>query len=134
MDDKCMDLLVERIEKEFNELETKNGSAKGDSIEGIRKLYELKLEEDRILNENEDIFNKKKAEEQRFIKETELKEKQIKEQRIGTVITAGTTFLSTIFGLLAYNHWFKKGLKFEETGTVTTPMTKNLISKLLPKK
>lgn len=40
-----------------------------------------------------------------------------------------------VLGIIAYNYWLNKGLEFESNGGfVTSPMTKNLLSKLLPKK
>lgn len=39
-----------------------------------------------------------------------------------------------VAGLIAYNGWFKMGLKFEETGTINSGFVRNLSSRLLPKK
>lgn len=33
-----------------------------------------------------------------------------------------------------YGHWFRKGLKFEETGSITSSMMRNLINKFRTKK
>ena len=36
--------------------------------------------------------------------------------------------------LVGYGHWFRKGLKFEETGSITSSMMRNLINKFKTKK
>lgn len=38
-----------------------------------------------------------------------------------------------VAGLLAYNAWYRRGLKFELEGTVTSSMTRQLLSKMAPK-
>lgn len=62
-----------------------------------------------------------------------LKEAEYKSKNIGQWIMFGGQALMTVTTMIAYNYWFKKGLKFEETGTITSPHNRNLISNMLPK-
>lgn len=58
----------------------------------------------------------------------------LSDQAIERYLKYGAVALEVILPIVAYGVWYKKGLKFEETGTVTSTMTRNLISKMLPKK
>lgn len=56
------------------------------------------------------------------------------EQGIERYFRYGAMALELVLPIVAYGIWYHKGLKFEETGTVTSPMTRNLIVRMLPKK
>ena len=56
------------------------------------------------------------------------------EQGIERYFRYGAMALELVLPIVAYGIWYHKGLKFEETGTVTSPMTRNLITRMLPKK
>ncbi len=64
----------------------------------------------------------------------ESKREQLSDQGIERYFRYGAMALELILPIMAYGIWYHKGLKFEETGTVTSPMTKNLIARMLPKK
>lgn len=66
--------------------------------------------------------------------ELEIKETQTRGMALDRWINLGLQVGLTLVGIVAYDCWYRRGLKFEETGTVTTPMTRNLISKMLPTK
>lgn len=56
------------------------------------------------------------------------------DQGIERYFRYGAMALELVLPIVAYGIWYHKGLRFEETGTVTSPMTKNLIARMLPKK
>lgn len=58
----------------------------------------------------------------------------LSDQDIERYFRYGAMALELVLPIVAYGIWYHKGLKFEETGTVTSPMTKNLIARMLPKK
>lgn len=66
--------------------------------------------------------------------EIESKHEILSGQVIERFCKYGTLALELIVPIVAYGTWYNRGLKFEETGTVTSPMTRNLISRMLPKK
>lgn len=115
--DKNKQLLSEKIEEGFKKLSTlEDGSeAKQKATDDVAKLYSLKIEEDKLAVERED------------------KEAQHKDVVRDRWINAGVQVGLAICGWLAYDIWHRRGLKFEETGTITSPQTRNLISKMLPK-
>lgn len=95
-------------------IEDKDG-AKQFVIEDIETLYQVRNEAEKA-----DAIERKEAAERK----DNLKDR---------LLTAAVSIGTTVGGWMLYNHWFKFGLKFEETGSVGSQWTKNLIGKLLPK-
>lgn len=56
------------------------------------------------------------------------------DQRIGQLIHTGVALVEIGLPLVCYGHWFRKGLKFEETGSITSSMMRNLLNKFKTKK
>lgn len=112
------ELLDEKIKTELENLDClETGSDKKSSaVEDVTKLYKLQIEESRAENEQAD------------------KEAQRKEAKKDRWINVVTQVSLAIGGWIVYDIWNKRGLKFEETGTVTSQWTRNLISKMTPKK
>ena len=65
-------------------------------------------------------------------REWETKRAQLDTQTKNQWIGYGVQIGLTIASLVAYNVWFNRSLKFQETGTHYLPETKNLISRMLP--
>lgn len=147
-------LLEEEIATEFEDLDSlETGSKeKTTAIENLVKLYRLKIDDDKNVWEFDEKYNQRIAENERHQLDGQLKEKQIdgdselrereleikkeqmKEQSKDRWFNLGIQVGTVLLGIIAYDRWFKRGLKFEETGSITAPMTKNLLSKMLPKK
>lgn len=133
------------------------------AVESLTKLYKLRLEEIKIDEEYNDKYNRRIMEDEHHIKDNELKERQfdrdselkerqidneastkdrdeqlrreqLYEQRKDRWINFGLQLGLTLVSVVAYDCWYRRGLKFEETGTVGSPMTRNLISRMLPKR
>ena len=115
--DEIKELLSEEIQDEIKNLSgLETGSEeKSKAINDLSKLHNLRIEELKIESEN-------------AFKEAERKDR-IKERVIGVAVQVGLA----IGGWIAYDIWHSRGLKFEETGTVTSPWTRNLMSKMAPK-
>lgn len=129
--DKNKKLLSEKIKEGFESLSSmQNGSEeKSKAVDDVTKLYKLKIEEEKTEAE----VQKLKIEEAKLEAEREEKKTQQKEVFYNTLINAGVQIGLAIGGWFAYDVWHKRGLKFEETGTITSPETRNLISRMLPK-
>lgn len=154
MDDVTRGLLENEIEAMFEDLSNlETGSEEKKSAVGdLEKLYKLKIEEyknnwdydekyERRVMENEQHQRDNELKEKQITGEAEtrerelvLKENQLKEQKLDRWVNLGIQVGLTCVSIFAYDRWFRRGLKFEETGTVTSPMTKNLLSKMLPKR
>lgn len=125
MKDKIQGLLDEVIVEEIRNLSDLEAGSKEKSaaVEDLTNLYKLKIEEAKI--EQAKI---EKSEEK------DMKQAQLKSQALDRWINIGVQVGLAIGGWVAYDIWNRRGLRFEETGTITSPMTRNLISRMLPKK
>lgn len=110
--DKTIQIMMDDVIKEEigNLSAIPTGSEEYQSaVEGLKKLYELKIEES-------------KAEQAKA------------DKRVDRWINVGLQASLTIATLIAYDIWFRRGLRFEETGTIRAPMTRNLLGRMLPGK
>ena len=121
------------------------------ATENLAKLYRLKIDDDKNEIDDNEKFNRRTMDnEQRVIdaelkekqidtdieireRELELKEEQLREQSWDRWINVGLQVGLTVIGIVAYDIWNRRGLRFEETGSITSPQTRNLYSKMLPK-
>lgn len=118
-------LLDEVIETELLHLsEMEAGSAeKSNAIKDLSELYKLRIEEAKAVQAKADSRA-----------EAELKQTQAKSQAFDRWLNVGLQAGLAIGGWVMYSIWYHQGLKFEETGTVRAPMTRNLLSRMLPRK
>lgn len=123
MEDKNRKLLNEAIEHEILELpKLTNGSKeKTEAVKGLSELYKLRIEEVKI-----EQAKAEKAEESAF------KQKQFESQGFDRWLNFGLQIGLSLASLIAYDIWHRRGLKFQETGSITAPETRNLISRMLP--
>jgi hypothetical protein len=124
---------AEKALRRENDLEIKERELKIKEDELNLKKSELEKDretKDRELKIKEDELNLKKSELEKDRetkdRELELKEAELKEckKRKWIEITIGA--LSVGLPLIAYNCWFNKGMKFEETGTFTSSTFKDV--------
>lgn len=134
--DEIKDLLGDEIKKEINNLSSLDDATekKSKAIDDIAKLYRLKLEETKIEAELEDNRNRHELEKMAKDDERTSREEQRKKINLDRVVDVGLQVLTVVGGWIAYDVWHRRGLKFEETGSVTSPFTRNLMTKMLPKK
>lgn len=125
MEDKVQGLLDEVIETELLKLSEyePDSEDKSKAIKDVSELYKLRIEEAKI-----------KQVEAQANAEAEAKQKQAKSQNLDRWINLGVQIGLGIAGIVAYDVWYRRGLRFEETGTITSPMTRNLLSRMLPRK
>lgn len=105
-------LLDETIETELLRLsELVDESEKTAAVDNVSKLYQLRIEESKV----------------------ESDKSQAKTQILENVIRVGVPALVSVGTLVAYGVWYRMGLIFEENSTITAPMTRNLMTKMIPK-
>lgn len=114
--DQTKELLTRQIDTEIQSLSTMEAGSeeKSATIDGLTKLYKLKIEE----TKNEKDLEAQKAE--RDI----LKKDKI----VGRVLDGLSIGLPLVFSAI----WMKKGFKFEETGTFTSQTFRSLWGKFKP--
>lgn len=134
--DKIKEMLDDTIKSEIQKINSMatGSDVKTKAIDDVSKLYRLRIEEEKIETEQETKKYELNLKEdsiklESYYKDDVLKS-QFKDRWIGMSVQVGLA----ICGWLAYDIWLRRGLKFEETGMVTSPLTKNLMSKMLPKK
>lgn len=121
--------LNERLDKELEHrfedlgnLET-GSDEQGKATDNIVKLYKLRMDE----NEQE---NSKNADEDKAVLERhklELEEQKAKDDKLIRILTTVTSVGVTIAGFAVGSHWYGKGFKFEETGTICSSTFKGLM-------
>lgn len=123
MDDKIQKMMEDVIKEEIENLSSLDAGTKEKSaaVEDLKKLYELKIEEAKV--------EQAKCEKR---EELDTRWAQIDAQAKDRWINIGVQIGLTIASLVAYDVWYRRGLKFEETGSITAPMTRNLLSRMLP--
>lgn len=129
MNDETKGLLEETIKEEINNLTTlKTGSEeKSTAIEDIAKLYKLKIDESKVVNDAQE-------KEIQRITENSLKEQQLTEQTKERYFRFGAEAAGIILPLIFYATWMRKGFKFEESGTFTSTTFRGLFQKFKPTK
>ena len=55
-------------------------------------------------------------------------------QKIEFLVSTGLQLGAIVIPIIAYDIWFRRGLRFEEKGTIGDPLVRNLMNKLLPSK
>lgn len=125
MKDEIQKSLDEVIAMEILDLPnmSQGSKEKKEAIENLTELYKLRIEEAKIEQARVD-----KCE------ELEIKQAQLDSQAKDRWVNLAAQVSLALGSLIAYNIWFNRGLKFEETGTITSPMTRNLLSRMLPRK
>lgn len=117
--------LNKELERRFEDLENlETGSdEQGKATDNIVKLYKLRMDE----NEQE---SSKNADEDKAVLERhklELEEQKAKDDKLIRILTTVTSVGVTIAGFAVGSHWYGKGFKFEETGTICSSTFKGLM-------
>lgn len=141
--DKIQKALQEEINDEIQKLSSlePGSSEHAKATDDVVKLYRLRIEEVRAEAEQKDKRDRYKLEKSQMEQdilarsaEKADKEALRKDQNLDRWIGLGVQVGLAVGGWLVYDIWNRRGLKFEETGTITSPWTRNLVSRMLPKK
>ena len=119
-------LLREEIESEFKELSkiTPGGDEYRVAVDGITKLMDRAIELEKNEIDRQDRIDARDS-------ENEFKTKQMEDEKKDRFVKNLLTGVGTIGGLVVTIWGDKKALKFEETGTVASPVGGAFINKLL---
>lgn len=117
---------------------------KSSAVDDIAKLYRLKVDEMKVLVDEDDKYNRRVLEDMNFqkdiefretqldkemqakIHERELKEQELKELKFDRWYRTGLAVFEIVATIIAYNCWTNKGFRFEEEGTIRSNTTKNI--------
>lgn len=148
--------LEGEISRNIEKLKTLDFGSKEytDAVESLAKMYRLRLDEIKLVGDNDDRDRRWLQESLNFDKlsevdlkkmqmeldekyrneELELKKSQLEEQKKDLKLRAILELLGLGLPLMFYGIWMKKGFKFEETGTFTSTTFRNFFSKFKPGK
>ena len=118
-------MLDEEIERSLSSIASMEQGSEGRkaAISELNQIHKLRIDEEKIQLDRESAFDEERE-----------KTIQHRDQAIERCLKYGAIALELVVPIVAYSIWYRTGLKFEETGTVTSSMTKSLIAKMLPKK
>lgn len=122
------------------------------AIKNLTALYEARINQEKVQVDADDKREKREMEREQHRadealkksqaadeaaarnRDIQLKEAQMEDQKIDRLVRTGIAMVEIGLPLVCYGHWFRKGLKFEETGSITSSMMRNLINKFKTKK
>lgn len=123
-----------------------------EAVKNLTALYEARINEEKVQLDAEDKREKREMDREQHRadealkksqaadeaaareRDLQLKEAQMEDQKVDRLMRAGIAMVEIGLPLVCYGHWFRKGLKFEETGSITSSMMRNLINKFKTKK
>ena len=122
-------LVDEEIRSEIEEIsKIEVGSEKHKaSVDALAKLLDKSIELERLDVEAQEKYESR-------IAENELKMKQLKDEKRDRIVKNVLTGVSVVGGFGVTIWGTCKTLKFEETGVLTSIVSKGFIQKLLPKR
>ena len=137
-------LMDEEIVSQIKGLKTLQAGSQEQTaaVKNLTALYEARINQEKVQLDADDKREKREMEREQQAadeaaareRDLKLKEAQAEDQKIDRLVRAGIEMLGIGLPLVCYGHWFRKGLKFEETGSITSSMMRNLINKFKTKK
>lgn len=122
MKDKIQKRLDEVIQTELEGVESAAmPSEKEKAIANVTELYKLRIEEAKLEQAKNDKLT-----------EQDIREAQLKGQKLDRWLNLGLQIGLTVGGWVMFSMWQRREMKFELEGTPTTPMFRNLLSKMTP--
>lgn len=125
------ELLVQKIERAKT---AKEGDEEKKCLDNLLPIYKTYVEEKKAILDHQDKVAQRKDDACHRMYEVSIKEEQVKNQKIDTLVNVGLQVGLTVGSWICYDIWQRRGFKFETTGTVTSPFLRNLIGRMLPKK
>lgn len=119
------EMMDKELKRRFEDLENlKTGSdEQSKATDNIVKLYKLRMDE------NEQNVSKEADEDKLLLEKSklELEVEKAKDDKLIRILTTVTSVGVTIAGFAVGSHWYGKGFKFEETGTICSSTFKGLM-------
>ena len=135
MEEKNVDeLLSEEIAAQIKALSDLQSGTKEKStaIDDLTKLYKLRIEENKSVWDADEKYNRRMMDGESVTKDNDFKERQIAEQVKDRYFRVGIAAAELLIPLMCYGIWMNKGFRFEETGTISSQVFRNLINRFRP--
>ena len=147
-------LMDEEIVSQIKGLKTLQAGSQEQTaaVKNLTALYEARINQEKVRLDADDKREKREMEREQHRadealkksqaadeaaareRDIKLKEVQLEDQKVDRLMRTGIAMVEIGLPLVCYGHWFRKGLKFEETGSITSSMMRNLINKFKTKK
>lgn len=119
------EMMDKELKRRFEDLENlKTGSdEQSKATDNIVKLYKLRMDE------NEQNVSKEADKDKLLLEKSklELEAEKAKDDKLIRILTTVTSVGISIAGFAVGSHWYGKGFKFEETGTICSSTFKGLM-------
>lgn len=119
------EMMDKELRRRFEDLENlKTGSdEQSKATDNIVKLYKLRMDE------NEQNVSKEADEDKLLLEKSKLglEAEKAKDDKLIRILTTVTSVGISIAGFAVGSHWYGKGFKFEETGTICSSTFKGLM-------
>lgn len=117
--------LDKELERRFEDLESMNTGSdeQGKATDNIVKLYKLRMDENEQKASKEADEDKLQMEKRKY----ELEVAKADDDKLIRILTTVTSVGVTIAGFAVGSHWYAKGFKFEETGTICSSTLKGIM-------
>lgn len=119
------EMMDKELKRRFEDLENlKTGSdEQSKATDNIVKLYKLRMDE------NEQNVRREADEDKLLLENSklELEAEKAKDDKLIRILTTVTSVGISIAGFAVGSHWYGKGFKFEETGTICSSTFKGLM-------
>lgn len=119
------EMMDKELKHRFEDLEgLETGSdEQSKATDNIVKLYKLRMDE------NEQNVSKEADEDKLLLEKSklELEAEKAKDDKLIRILTTVTSVGISIAGFAVGSHWYGKGFKFEETGTICSSTFKGLM-------
>ena len=119
------EMMDKELKRRFEDLENlKTGSdEQSKATDNIVKLYKLRMDE------NEQNVSKEADEDKLLLEKSklELEAEKAKDDNLIRILSTVTSVGISIAGFAVGSHWYGKGFKFEETGTICSSTFKGLM-------
>lgn len=121
MENKVRELLDEVIIDKVESLKNLQGDERDKAIEELANIHKMRIEEEKIEVSRTESENEK-----------QLKLDERKSQNLNQWVNIGIQAGLTIGSWIAFTLWQRSEQKFEQTGTPSTPIFRNLLSRMTP--
>lgn len=119
------EMMDKELKRRFEDLENlKTGSdEQSKATDNLVKLYKLRMDE------NDQNVSKEADEDKLLLEKSklELEAEKAKDDKLIRILTTVTSVGISIAGFAVGSHWYGKGFKFEETGTICSSTFKGLM-------
>ena len=119
------EMMDKELKRRFEDLEnmTTGSDEQGKATDNIVKLYKLRMDENEANVSKEADEDKLELEKHKL----ELEIAKADDDKFIRILTVATGIGTTVLGFVVGGHFYNKGFKFEETGTICSSTLKSIM-------